>query len=621
MSNHSHINGPEYFHRAEEFCHKSGPLNRKSVKTPKAAVLNGLELVAAALASLGVLAAAIILYITSSALWISTDSATINANVFNRADGQQVTYVLTLANDPENRMVAGGILDEDESRLHFTGLASGTTYRITYFTIEEGELVKAGEYEFTTRGEAPDGPSSNPVPGDFHAPGDNSDQNPPARDPAPKPEDTPSESSSEPAILPQSSQPPRYPAPGGDDEEESGSKPTTPATSTPEEPEPEEPATEEGPVPTVDQSILNDAIVETVYPYEPDYESFKIRYYPSSVHSFILPDGVTLEDIVCYSDDVQASELPEDDSTFEQTYPYYTYFMEYPYVGVTVYSDSVYPGKSVKNRVVLYLSDGSTVEAAKTLYMPAFVDAPEMSVTETIDGKTATYVFQITGSVFCPADSSLKLEAYGFTTSLDPSTYIAFSPINVSGNDEVKPFTFTSQTITSTALTHPGLIDETATVMAYWSAVSDGFPLSAECGIYFEPTDIYSITTSGDIPVTNSSLPVTDSAVTGPPVRLPDGISNVAVNADGSCSYTETHIFRDLPGDVTAVTIERNGSPSSVGYQSIRSGDTLTVILDRQTLAPGASSTGRVSITCSGQSKPLRSTITVSADTLRAAAG
>lgn len=619
MSTHPRENGPEFFHYAEEFCRKSGPLNSRSIKTSKAAILNGLELVSAAIAALGLAAIIALLYITTASVWISSHSATFNVNVYNRASEQPVSYVLTVANDPEQKRVASGVLDDDESRLQFRDLASGTTYRIRYYTTEDGELKQLDEFLFTTEGEMPSGapsdnnPSANP-------PGD-SNQNPPAKDPVPKPEDTPPESSSEPAVLPQPSQPPYYPAPGGEEEEEDGGDDkddsTTPSTTAPETTEPETTK----PKPTVDEPILDGAIVETVNPYDPDYEFFNVRYYPSSLHNFILPDGVTLEDIVCYSDDVQVRELPESDEEPRPTHSYYTFNTEENYVSVNVYAGVVSPGESVENRAVLYLSDGSTVESKKTIYTPAFTEGPHMSVTEQIDGDTASYIFQITGSIFCPADSSLELKTYDFKTPFDPNVSTAFSPITLSGDDEVKSFTVTSQTIKSTCIIYPGLVDVNAQVNLYWSICPDTYPLSADCSLSFEPTDIYTISASGDPPVTDSSLPVTDSAVTGPPVRLPDGISNVSANGDGSYSYTETHVFRNLPGDVTSVTIERNGAPSSMGYQTSRSGDTLTVILEPQTLSPGASATGRVSITCSGQAKPLRSTITISADTLQAAAG
>lgn len=143
----------EEFHHGEyEFWPTSGSTKGKSISIP-AAVVSGLELIAAAAAA-GLLALAVsAMYVTSAPRTITTDSAVINAEVYNNSSDDEITYSLSLNADPR-LIYQEGTLDDDSDTLILQNLTGGTTYLLQYYDEENQEI---GEFRFTTPGEQPEG--------------------------------------------------------------------------------------------------------------------------------------------------------------------------------------------------------------------------------------------------------------------------------------------------------------------------------------------------------------------------------------------------------------------------------------------------------------------------------
>lgn len=139
----------EEFHDGEyEYWPLEGSLKAKSISIP-AAVVNGLEMLAAAVAA-GLLALALsTLYIASSPRAIHTDSAVINANVHNNPSDHIIHYFLSLYAYPDT-VLQEGLLEEDENTLFLQNLSSGTTYLLRYYDAEQNEV---GQFRFTTPGD------------------------------------------------------------------------------------------------------------------------------------------------------------------------------------------------------------------------------------------------------------------------------------------------------------------------------------------------------------------------------------------------------------------------------------------------------------------------------------
>ena len=137
------------FHDGEyEYWPADGGLNSRSISIP-AALVSGLELLAA-VAGAGLLAAALtVLYVLSAPLSISENAATINASVYNNRDAHTITYVLSPGASPDT-VLQEGILDEDKDTLNLQGLSGGTAYLLKYYNAEQEEI---GQFRFTTPGE------------------------------------------------------------------------------------------------------------------------------------------------------------------------------------------------------------------------------------------------------------------------------------------------------------------------------------------------------------------------------------------------------------------------------------------------------------------------------------
>ena len=162
-------NDPKYqeFHDGEyEFWPMDDTIKTKSISIP-AAVVSGLELLAAAAAA-GLLAVTLaVLYVTSSPLMIRETSALINTNVYNNSEDHRITYTLSSSENPDH-VLQEETLRNDQQTLSLQNLKSGTDYLLTYYG-PDGEEV--GQFQFATPGEKqepeapemPESPSPAPV--------------------------------------------------------------------------------------------------------------------------------------------------------------------------------------------------------------------------------------------------------------------------------------------------------------------------------------------------------------------------------------------------------------------------------------------------------------------------
>jgi len=144
-------NDPKYgeFHDGEyEYWPVDDFVKPKSISIP-AALVSGLELLAA-VAAAGLLAAALaVLYVISAPLAISENGATINTNVYNNRDNQPIVYTLSTEVHPD-RILLDGKLEDNEETLFLQNLNGGTTYLLKYYNSEQEEI---GHFRFTTPGE------------------------------------------------------------------------------------------------------------------------------------------------------------------------------------------------------------------------------------------------------------------------------------------------------------------------------------------------------------------------------------------------------------------------------------------------------------------------------------
>ena len=294
-------NDPKYqeFHNGEyEYWPTDTAIKTKGISIP-AAVVSGLELVAAAAAA-GLLAVAVaVLYVTISPIVVQHNRVTINTNVYNNTDNQSIVYTLTTEAEPDHILQEGTLLD-DEQTLVLESLASGTSYLLRFYDAEQN---KVGEGKFTTAGQPQE-----PVIPDPGAPKD------PVIIPDPtngtaetgaatEPEETEPESTEEPTEEPTEEEeeepviPGPYPAPTPQPEPEPEPEP--------EETEPEE--TEPEPDPEVEPELVEHELWNFSYngytsgiedPRYLEYEEvFTFKVPPSDGDFEITINDVPLEDL------------------------------------------------------------------------------------------------------------------------------------------------------------------------------------------------------------------------------------------------------------------------------------------------------------------------------------
>ena len=141
----------EYHDGEYEYWPMDSSVKSQSSSIP-AALVSGLELLAATAAA-GLLALALsVLYITSAPLSITGSSATINTNVYNNYSDSIIRYSLYTEGDPDS-VRQEGILADDECTLILSDLNGGTAYVLKYYGPDQKEV---GQFRFSTTGEPQD---------------------------------------------------------------------------------------------------------------------------------------------------------------------------------------------------------------------------------------------------------------------------------------------------------------------------------------------------------------------------------------------------------------------------------------------------------------------------------
>lgn len=357
------------FHDGEyEYWPMDDSIKTKSISIP-AALVSGLELLAAAAAT-GLLAVALaVMYVLSSPLAISENSAVINTNVYNNHENQAVGYTLSVLEAPED-VLQEGMLQHDEQTLSLWNLNGGTTYLLKYYDSEQNEV---GQFQFTTPGEKQEPEAPEPSAPDEMIP-------------------SPTEISSEPADAPESetqasseTTPPEEFLPGigggGDDFQYDPVVPVPTPTPTPTptpEPEPEpEPKPEPEPTP-----------VPEAAPGAPELIGFISDQYIS---------GVLEVNDLAFTERFVFINIPDEnyEFTINQTGPD-NYWFEDEYIDGTLtisITSALDHGKKITTEVTVNTSAGTA--SKKSILTPPKLDSAGLSVVSNSDG---TYTFNITAT-------------------------------------------------------------------------------------------------------------------------------------------------------------------------------------------------------------------------------
>ncbi len=380
------------FHDGEyEYWPTEGSLNTKSISIP-AAVVNGLELLAAAVAT-GLLALALsTLYIASSPRVISEHYAVINADVFNNSSDQAILYFLTLEVDPDT-VLQKGRLEYDENSLSFRHLSSGTTYLLHYYDSEQN---KVDQFRFTTPGDPQFPEHIQPSLPPEYTPEPTADIVHTDETEATESDTEPTESITE-TTLPENNDPEIvYPRPAP------GPVPTPAPVPTPTpDPEPE-PTTEPEPIPDPPSSM--EPALEFEYIEKESGDTLPDRFRCAQIHMFQnVPDADYLIQI-------------EQDGT--EIYDYTAEYSEDGTLIITFVGENVYIGQPSTTTVTVTTSAG-TVQSVSEIFPPS-LDAVNMTVAENADG---SYTFTITANV--SPENAEEMECSADLTFYDDITTIS----------------------------------------------------------------------------------------------------------------------------------------------------------------------------------------------------
>jgi len=411
------------FHDGEyEYWPIEGSLTTKSISIP-AAVVSGLELLAAAVAA-GLLALALsTLYITSSPRLISEHSAVINADVFNNSSDQAIQYFLTLEVDPDT-VLQEGLLEYDENSLFFQNLSSGTTYLLHYYDAEQN---KVDQFRFTTPGDPqfpehiqPSLPSEHtPEPTEFTT------------------ETGATESTTEPTTVPDNTEPviiPPMPAPGPIPTPTPVPTPTPSPDPTPT-PDPDPTPTPEPPS-SVEPTLWFEYVEQESGDPNPPY------FICTQMHVFQnVPDAG-------YTVHIQQDETEISDYEAE--------YSEDGTLTITFVGENIYIGQPTTTTVTVTTSSG-TVQSVREISPPS-LDSVNLTATENADG---SYTFTITANV-SPEDAE-DMECSADLMIYDdnlPELYLVVTMTKNSANTYVGSYT------------HSGLTAGRADVYVYGSWMS-----------------------------------------------------------------------------------------------------------------------------------------------------
>lgn len=370
-------NDPRYteFHDGEyEYWPVEASVKTKSISFP-AALLSGLELLAAAAAAALLTLALSTLYITSAPRSVTDDSAVINANVYNNHSDHTIRYFLYTASDPDT-FCQEGVLEDDESTLFLMNLNGGTDYLLKYLDPDQNEV---GQFRFTTTGEYEQPENSEPEKSEQQPPKPADDAEPGSETDTSAEDGTESaESTTEPGTEPAedtaepngpNNRPPVIvnprPTPRPEEEEEENQPETTPPAET--KPNPGPPAPDPGP-PDMSGFIAEEFISGVFDNGDVGYTQFYVfRNVPDNKNEIVI------------------------EKTGNRGYIYET---EYSDGVLTVaVSSALIHGETVTTKVTVHTSAG-TVSKESTIFPPRLAGV-NLDVAE----KDGAYTFTITADV------------------------------------------------------------------------------------------------------------------------------------------------------------------------------------------------------------------------------
>lgn len=389
----------EFHHGQNEFWPIDDPLKSKSSGKFPAALVSGLELVAAAAAA-GLLAVSLSgLYVSSSARLILENTAHIHTSVFNNHSDQDVRYNLVPEDTPE-QVLQEGTLEDDRDLLKLENLRGGTDYLLLYF---DGEQNKVGQFWFTTPGDAEEPAEPQPDPGigggeeipaeTTPAGGETQPEETVPAETVPEetvPEETVPETEPDtPVYIPQ----PEPGIGGGDDDEE----PVTPPDDTPSDPGSDQPV---GPqLPSAETPTTSDSI----------YVGFG-------------DSGYTEEDFFAFTDDFIFRNIPERAVVVatrngEEVTPMTPSLSSDGTLTVSVGDNMVRPGETTTTTVTVYASTGEKLTEQTSTVTAPMLEETWMEVTPNGDG-SYTYTLKATVTEGATMDMTITASLYPTSTVL-----------------------------------------------------------------------------------------------------------------------------------------------------------------------------------------------------------
>ena len=388
----------EEYHDGEyEYWPQDGALKSKSIRIP-AALVSGLELLAAAAATGLLVIVLAVLYVLSSPQVIRENSAVINANVFNNRDGQRIVYTLATASNPEI-ILQDGTLRKDEDTLFLENLTAETAYLLRYYDEQQNEV---GSFRFTTPGSsAPVQPSEPPgvptVPPESTQIPSEAETTAPAATEATEVTEAPTEET-----VPETTEAATEPNNPGYQPPAPGTKPTDPTTeptdptTEPTDPttEPTDPTTE----PAEPEIIVMEADMGEVVYIPPEFSGDEIDAYFQfeEYHTFrnVPADGYTIRIIQGETEITEhTSEWSEDGTLF-----------------ISFTGNPIPVGMETTTTVMLTV--GSNTYISTNTVFPPSLESVDVTVTKNEDG---THTFTVVANVVSDGIEQMVCEVILYT--------------------------------------------------------------------------------------------------------------------------------------------------------------------------------------------------------------
>ena len=448
----------EEFHDGHyEYWPIEGGLKPKSGSFP-AAVLTGLELVAAAAAA-GLLAAVLaVLYVISAPLSITENTATINANVYNNGDNQLISYTLSTVAFPDIILQEGTLIDNEDT-LHLKDLSGGTEYLLNYYNSQQEHI---GQFRFTTPGEHP-GPDVPSDPDPSISPTDPQPETLPESIPVPETESpTEPENTTEPVTEPTvpNVRPPYVNPPAPQPDTDPEKDPDKPETEPPAEPPTEPPpVTPDEPTEPESEIIIADPDIGSVTYVLPDVSGDENDAY------FLCEQIHTFRNVPA---DFTISVTQDGESIHDFSYEY----SEDGTLTVRFTGGLLFVGKASTTTVTV-TADGVSAASTYTLTPPS-LESAEVAVAKNTDG---TYTFTVTARIITDGTQEMVCSAHLFTTYADHSGVSL--PMTQVASDR-----YTASYTTSIS-TEESEEEALAIVTGHWAMVGDDTYTQAQEAVYY----------------------------------------------------------------------------------------------------------------------------------------